>query len=432
MTGCRKNGYNQKVNPQAVKKMTLKSRKNLYRCRRSLLCLVFMAFLAFFGSSVCLAARPAPAAISGMDCPIVLVHGFMGWGRDEMAGYSYWGGFFDIEKMFSDKGFKAVTASVGPISSVHDRACELFWQLRGGRVDYGEEHAKRFGHRRYGRTYKAILPGWGENKPVHMIGHSMGGQTIRYLSELLAQDYFKQGTSERWILSITTISTPHNGTTLATIVSNLFWNLAEEILTGVNALAGGSIDFVYDFDLQQWGIERRRGESLREHLGRIVTTVGDTRDISSYDLAPQGARELNKKIRVFPDIYYMGYSNSSTFKAPIIGVSISRRLKVNPALYLPADFMGTYFGAAVPAGRHRAWQVNDGIVNTISMSGPSNAKKRRPRSGKAIESGVWYDMGLTENTDHLQIVGHYVIDKDWLSGFYSGIADRLAGFKRER
>ena len=406
-------------------------RKSRSVCGVSILFYVaVVAIMAFSAGSDCLAAKPASPAISGKDCPIVLVHGFLGWGREEMGGYFYWGGFFDIEKMFADKGFKTVTASVGPVSSVHDRACELFWQLRGGRVDYGEEHAKTFGHRQSGKKYKAMLPEWSEEKPVHMIGHSMGGQTIRYLSELLAQDYFKQGTNERWILSLTTISTPHNGTTLATIVSNIFWSLAEEILTGINALANGSLDAVYDFDLQQWGIERRRGEGMREHLRRIAATVGDTKDISSYDLAPQGARELNQKIRVFPDIYYMGYSNASTFKAPVIGVSISRRLSINPALYLPADFMGTYFGSAVPEGRHRAWQVNDGIVNTISMAGPSNTKKRRPRSGKAIEPGAWYDMGLTGNTDHLQIVGHYVIDKEWLSGFYAGIAARLADFKR--
>ena len=34
--------------------------------------------------------------------PIVLVHGFMGWGEQEMGPYKYWGGWFvlvgDLEK----------------------------------------------------------------------------------------------------------------------------------------------------------------------------------------------------------------------------------------------------------------------------------------------------------------------------------------------
>ncbi len=77
---------------------------------------------------IAFAASGSPV-LMGQDCPVVLVHGFMGWGREEMGGYLYWGGFYDIEKMIAEQGFKTVTASVGPISSVHDRACELFWQL---------------------------------------------------------------------------------------------------------------------------------------------------------------------------------------------------------------------------------------------------------------------------------------------------------------
>ena len=29
--------------------------------------------------------------------PIILIHGFLGWGREEMAGYYYWGGRMDLE-----------------------------------------------------------------------------------------------------------------------------------------------------------------------------------------------------------------------------------------------------------------------------------------------------------------------------------------------
>jgi len=38
-----------------------------------------------------------------------------------------------------------VLVDVGGVSSDHDRACEVFYQLVGGRVDYGEEHAKGTG-----------------------------------------------------------------------------------------------------------------------------------------------------------------------------------------------------------------------------------------------------------------------------------------------
>lgn len=364
----------------------------------------------------------------GTDCPIVLVHGFIGWGRDEMAGYLYWGGnALDIEKHLGKKGFKVFTASVGPISSVHDRACELFWQLKGGRVDYGKGHANKFKHKRFGKTYPAMLPKWNENHPVHLIGHSMGGQTIRYLTELLAQDFFKQGTNERWVLSISTISTPHNGTTLATIVSTIFWDAAEELLTGLNAISGGTLDSFYDFDLGQWGIERKRGEGISSHLTRIIATVGDTRDISSWDLSPQGAKELNDRIRVFPDIYYMSYANAKTFKVPMLPANVAR-LGINPALVLPADFMGAYRGAAIPANQTNLWHQNDGIVNTISMAGPSNSPIVKHRA-EPVKKGVWTSIGKVSDQDHLQIVGHYA-DSAWVANFYNKIARRLATLNR--
>ena len=35
-----------------------------------------------------------------------------------------------------------IFAPIGPVSSLHDRACELFYALRGGTVDYGERTLK--------------------------------------------------------------------------------------------------------------------------------------------------------------------------------------------------------------------------------------------------------------------------------------------------
>ncbi len=31
--------------------------------------------------------------------PIVLIHGFFGWGNEELGEYKYWGGKKDIQKM---------------------------------------------------------------------------------------------------------------------------------------------------------------------------------------------------------------------------------------------------------------------------------------------------------------------------------------------
>ena len=77
--------------------------------------------------------------------PIVLVHGFMGWGPDEMGSYNYWGGKYDIKKLLEEQGHQVIVTSVGPVSSNWDRAVELYYQLKGGQVDYGKGHSDKFG-----------------------------------------------------------------------------------------------------------------------------------------------------------------------------------------------------------------------------------------------------------------------------------------------
>lgn len=37
------------------------------------------------------------------------------------------------------------------------RARELFYYLKGGQVDYGEEHSKACGHSQFGRVYEQGL-----------------------------------------------------------------------------------------------------------------------------------------------------------------------------------------------------------------------------------------------------------------------------------
>ena len=36
--------------------------------------------------------------------PIVFVHGFMGWGEEEMGPYKYWGGWFDLVEELENEG----------------------------------------------------------------------------------------------------------------------------------------------------------------------------------------------------------------------------------------------------------------------------------------------------------------------------------------
>ena len=127
------------------------------------------------------------------DYPIVLIHGFFGWGNDEMGNYRYWGGHKDIQKLLEDGGHTVFNVSVGPISSNWDRAVEVYYQLKGGQVDYGYGHSKKYGliQKPVDKEYIGLYPEWDENHPVHVIGHSMGGQTARMLQYLLETEIFE-------------------------------------------------------------------------------------------------------------------------------------------------------------------------------------------------------------------------------------------------
>ncbi|HRR89761.1 MAG TPA: lipase, partial [Eubacteriales bacterium] len=104
------------------------------------LCLTAVLLLGFVDPGVAYAATQTKN-----DYPVVLVHGFAGWGRDEVLGYKYWGGFTDLEKLMTNAGQKTYSAAVGPFSSNWDRACELYAYIMGGTVDYGAAHSAKEG-----------------------------------------------------------------------------------------------------------------------------------------------------------------------------------------------------------------------------------------------------------------------------------------------
>ena len=56
-------------------------------------------------------------------------------------------------------------------TTIHNRACQIFYELVGGRVDYGESHSKYHNHSRFGRIYKyGKHPKWSDENPIYFIG----------------------------------------------------------------------------------------------------------------------------------------------------------------------------------------------------------------------------------------------------------------------
>ena len=353
-------------------------------------------------------------SISGLfsqnSCPIILIHGFLGWGRDEMAGYYYWGGRMDLETKLKNAGFEVYTVSVGPISPSWDRAIETFYQIKGGQVDYGNDKAKKYDiiQKPLNKTYDGLYPKWDEKHPVHILSHSQGGQTARMLELLLKESYAGEGSPllsighEGWIKSITTISTPHNGTTLVPIMLD-FFPFAMSLAPWFGSVDNKTINKLYNFDLEHWRLERGDDESFDDFFLRLKNSpISESKNLCSWELSPEGAKEFNQLYEEDESVYYFSFStystkakNNSTFHKPDSGMSVH--------LWPSGILMGQYNNVI-----DSSWYENDGVVNTVSMSHPFDAEMVI-FNGNSV-TGIWQSVNRLK-MDHQTVIGHGVFKK---------------------
>ena len=381
----------------------------------------FALLMAMFGTG--------STAQAANNYPVILVHGFAGFGRSEMLGYRYWGGLTDLQEYLKSQGHPTYTASVGPFSSNWDRAVELYYEIKGGCVDYGANHSAKYGHKRYVATkcYPGFYPQWDASHPIHLISHSMGGQTARMLVQILENPTHSedntvnesplfQGGHYGWVKSVTTIATPNNGTTLANVVTNLA-PFAQQLIAEVATLAN-IVDpdgVVYDFGLDQWGLVRQPGESFTSYQSRVLSSPMFTNpnlvDISSYDLSPDGAAAENAWVKTAPDVYYFSWATKATYQGfwPYWQYPRADMLPPLPVTAYPYTWplppgMGNY--TRNDAGHvviDSSWWANDGVVNTVSMRNPSGQPTVDFNGTPQI--GTWNYMGLMDTFDHMDIIG---------------------------
>ena len=351
-------------------------------------------------------AQPGGTARAANDDPIVLVHGFLGFGPDQFprSGFLYWGGYGDIAAhLRSYRGPHTVfTATVGAIASNRERAAELYAQLKGGCVDYGARRGAGTADKAVQcwaadplnnpQGYPpALYPSWDAAHPLHMIGHSQGGTTLRALVELLEHGDPQGGDGELyrggkfgWVRSVTTISAPHNGTTLRDAVLDILPELRSP--------------------LRDWLLA----------------------DLANWELAPDGARNFNAWARTSPRVYYFSVGTVATEAgAPCCNdtdraiAPLQNRYYQYPRTDMFAYYK-TYAGEwIVPwrlqhgmggytqdaPGRVRvdaAWFANDGVVNTNSMRAPAGHPVR-DFDGTPLP-GTWNFLGNMRGYDHFDIL----------------------------
>ncbi len=114
-----------------------------------------------------------------LKAPIVLAHGLLGFDFIRLGGRKLIGYFPGIPDVLAAGGTRVLVARVSPTASIVQRAMEL----------------------------KAFLDREVPDEAVHLFAHSMGGLDSRYLITRL-------GMASR-VLSLTTIGTPHRGSSVA-------------------------------------------------------------------------------------------------------------------------------------------------------------------------------------------------------------------------
>lgn len=413
--------------------------------------------------------QKAAAAEDPSQYPTVFVHGYIGWGsydrlNDLLPYFGLTTG--SVTSDLNGQGSHCYAASVGPYSSAWDRACELYAQLTGTRTDYGIAHSRKYGHERYGRDFtgNALIPGfvWSPDSKINLIGHSFGGTTIRMMTDLLYDGAPEEIAAAReegvsvsplfegghtgLVHSITTVSTPFNGSTfhVANPVGFSFW---PEIFR----ISGTALDYtgtgLYDVMLDQFGIHFDGTLDIRGTLDALAGTgFYDHHDSAVEDLSIERATDMNRSLALRPDIYYFSWYGNKTPADPILG-GVTPAIDMIPTLLPYSWSMCKYTGAtrssytdgygsyqkevSVPSiPLDEEWQPNDSIVNCISARYPFylNADGSKVyddhvdyTSGMICPKGKWI-VHPAQNLDHIGIVGGFLMeDRSEVHGVYQTI-----------
>jgi triacylglycerol esterase/lipase EstA (alpha/beta hydrolase family) len=357
---------------------------------------------------------------------IVFVHGLFGWGPGELGGLPYWG---DALAQF-EGDFNTYWAKCGPISSFHDRACELFAQIKGAQVDYGEAHSAAAGHDQKSRDYsgKPFVQNWSADNPVILVGHSAGAQTCLQLQQLLARNFWECGSNAQWVEAIVSISGVINGST-ATYLAGCDRETGKLkhlpsffIQRGLDILKMIGTEPVIDLYLDQWTHGKTPiNDALFKKIDDSNFVNGD--DNLAFDLSLQGCCKANENFDTQKGTYYLSIVTSKT--DPLLGKQ-RPAFQMNPLLQPFALYQGVDdpFGnppiKPVPgwgAGDLTIdkWRENDGAVSSISQRFPFTAGDH-PVGGEgifgrpagAIQKGKWYyqraENIVQHRFDHFDVV----------------------------
>ncbi|WP_052671218.1 hypothetical protein [Staphylococcus xylosus] len=370
--------------------------------------------------------------------PIILAHGFSGYPDESKPAVlpSYWGGNkVDLDKELNKQGYDVREGGMSPFGSNYDRALELYYYIKGGTVDYGAYHSKKYGHARYGKTYKGIYPEWAPGKKVHLVGHSFGGQTIQVLEDMLRNgvpeeiEYQKKhggdipeifaGGNDNMVSSVTTIATPHNGTFISDKLGNK--PIARKLFYKILKYTSNKYTKA-DYGLEPWGIKQRDDESFIQYLKRVKDNkVWKTEDTSFTDGSIEGSKKINDRLTLSKDVAYTSITAEDTHK------TFNNRQRGNFKMFAPFKLLANLVGRQNP----ESWREGDGPVPLKSGLYPFNKPHKDKTFDSKPELGLWGVMPTLKNWDHMDLVGWDLTDTRIKPKMVLGLYEQLANYLAE-
>lgn len=172
-----------------------------------------------------------------LRAPIVLIHGLLGFNQIRLCGMTLVDYFPEVPDFLRSSGNQVRVAQVSPIKGVADRAADL----------------------------KSFLDQEFPSESVHILAHSMGGLDARYMISRLDM-------AER-VLTLTTLGTPHRGSTFA-----------------------------------DWGVQR---------FGRVVSPVLEMFGVphqAFYDLTTTSCKKFNEEVPDSPHVRYFSIAGRHSEK----------------------------------------------------------------------------------------------------------------------
>jgi len=400
--------------------------------------------------------------------PVILLHGFMGFGEQDGIDkfWSYWGFRPDIHliQYLRSENYEVFAPSIGPVGSAWDRACDAYYRIIGGTVDYGKVHSEKYHHARFGRTYPGILPDWGQpgrHEKIDLVGHSFGGPTVIEVCQLFSfgDEDERRGTDPEdlsplfagghgdLIHTVTTMSGVNNGTLMASALGVKGMTAATYFVLMIASMVGETRwTKFWDFKLQHFGIGKfadqigKHGKfrSPFSHLDHVHDYAYNMdRDNSGREMQVEVIQPLNQALKMDPHIYYFAQRADSSVPGRKGDGSCRPKFPMDPLCFFSGFLTGRFTSpelARYGVGSDPLWRSNDGFVNVRGQSAPLNLPSEEADYSTDFKPGIWYNMPI-EKGDHMFWIGLWRSRKsffatyDRLLDLYAGLPDGDASAK---